>query len=318
MTACHAWRRTATVGLAVLLAVALTACAPNRSAGGDDPPVGTPEPVADTPELPTVVGLESDAVVEVDPASGDVVSRHEVPAGDELADLELVRARGVAVVAVPTADGGSELVEVSLGDGSTRVLGPGQRPAVTADGSRLAFARTVEDGDRRELVATTWEGTELGAWPIAESVGEDVEVLDLGWSGTGDELVVTLAAAGGPQVVVLPIDRSGTLRGAGERVPPPSVGAILRAGTFRQPGMLSVAEGCCGENLDRWRILEVTLGTDGTAELLADLPGPVQHLDWSIDRRHLLLTLDTTPPRVVRWHASDPVDVVEGVTSAEW
>ena len=307
-------------GLVAMLAVAsalLAACSPQRRAGADD--AATPSPPATSDAgLPTVVGLRDGAVVEVDPESGEVVAEHAVGAQGELVDLELVRVRGAAVV-VRRTDGRTELVEVGLDDGATRLVGRGERPAVTADGSRLAFVRELEDTGRREVVAATWEGTQLGAWPIAESATEDVVVHAIGWSGSGEELAVTIDTGGGPQVLVLPLDRDGTLRGAAERVPPTSVGAVLRAGSFREPHLLTMAEGCCGGEVDRWRVIDVVPHTWSVTELVAGLDGPVQHLDWTSDRHHLLLTLDTTPPRVVRWHPGDRVvDVVDDVVSAEW
>ena len=303
------------MAVAVVAVTVLAACSPQRVVGADDD-VPPPPATAEAP-LPTVVGLQGDAVVQVDPGSGAVVVEHVVEGDGELVDLELVRVRGSAVVTRRT-DAGAELLEVRLDSGVARVIGDGERPAVTADGSRLAFVRQAEDPDREHVVAATWEGTELRVWPIAESGSEHVAVHGIAWAGTGEELAVTLDVSGVPEVVVLPVDRTGTLRGAGESVPATSVGAVLRSATFREPGRLTLAEGCCGDDHDRWRVVDMTVHTWGAAELVGDLAAAVRHLDWSVDGHHLLLTLDTTPPRVVRWQPGERVDVVEGLVSAEW
>lgn len=310
--------RTTALVVLVVGVLTLAACSPLRTPGADDPVAGTPTPRAtEGSRLPTIVGLRGNAVVEVDPESGEAVTEHPLPSGGDAVDLELVPVRRSAIVTRRT-DEGPQLVDVSLVDGSTRVLGPGERPAATADGSRLAFVRAVEGTERRELVATTWEGTEIAVWPIVEAAGEDIAVDAVGWAGTGEDVVVTIALHGGRRVLLLPVDREGTVRGAGEEVPPTSAGAELRAGTFREPHRLTVAEGCCGDARDRWRIVDVVAHTWSTAELLAGLPAAVRHLDWTSDLRHLLVTLDTTPPRVVRWHAGQRHDVTDDLHSAEW
>lgn len=303
----------AAVAIVVLV---LSACSAQRRAGVDAAVDGPPEAPPDH-SLPTVVGLRDDTVVAIDADAGDVVDRHAVGSGAELVDLELVRVRGAAVVT--RQDGGrSELVVVDLDDGTTRRLAQGERPAATADGSHLAYVRGEEGGDGREVVATTWDGTELAVWPIAETTDETVVVRAIGWSGTGDELVLSVVDAGGPAVLLVPVERGGTLRGAGEEVPPTSVGAVLRAGTFRHPHVVTVAEGCCGQPSERWHVLDVVPHTWAVTEVVTGFEAPVQHLDWTPDGQHLLVTLDDDPTRVVRWHDGVLHDVVDGVTSAEW
>lgn len=301
---------------AAVLAVALSACATTASPSSDDAVAG-PRP-APTPAPPdVVVALRDGEVVELDSSDGQVIDRHTVGDAEAVSGLELVGARGAAVVTRSMPDGPDELVEVDLGDGRTRVLGPGHRPAVSDDGMHLAFVRPVEDTDRRELVATTYDGSEEGVWLLEEARGEDLEVLGLSWSPTAEELAVTLDSAAGREVRLLPVDRSGTVRGASEAVPPTSHGAELVAAAFRGH-RLTVAEGCCTPGAhERWRVLDVTLGTLTTRELLADPGGPVTHLDWDAKLTHLLLTLDATPA-LRAWGHDGLEDVAEDGDVGAW
>lgn len=311
------------VPVAVALA-ALTACSPTSTSMPDTAASGGDTAVTSatgtTPARPSIVGLRDDAVVELDPRSADVVATHDVDPNAGLVDLALVRVRHAVVVTRRhhAGEGGEELVEVPLDDQAARVLSPGARPAVTADGAHLAFVRVVPGTDDLEVVAATFDGDELATWPVAEAPGEDLEVEGLSWEDTAERLAVTLTTSRGPQVWVLPVERDGTVRGAGDQVPPTSAGAVLRAATFRGPGVLTVAEGCCGDDLRRWRILDVTLGTEGTTELATGLDVSVRHLDWTTDRRDLLIGLEKAPPHVVRWPPPRTLDTADEVVSAEW
>lgn len=304
--------------LAATLVVVLAGCTSTTTPGSsvDAASPGSPAPTPAPPD--TGLARQGDAIVRIDVSSGQVTDRTAIEDGAGADDLELSDTRGVAVLTRPRPDGPDELVEVTLADGSTRVLGHGHRPAVSDDGSHLAFVRTSPDGEHRELVAATYEGGEEGVWPIVEAPPEEVEVLGLAWSATGEELAVTLRSSAGPEVRVLPLDRTGTLRGASEVVPPTSHGAELVAATYRGPGRLTVAEGCCTPGAhERWRVLDVGHGTWTTSEVVAGLAGPVTHLDWDPALTHLLITLEGTPA-LQRWGVDGLQDVGVDATSAEW
>lgn len=297
----------------------LTACSPavTASPGPTAPGADTASPVPVGHER--VVGLREDAVVVVDASTGRVSDEFPVDAGQGLTDLELVDARNVAVVTRHTEGGTDELVEVGLTDGATRVLGEGSRAAVSGDGAHLAFVHRIEDTDRREVVAATYQMVEEHRWPLEPASGEDLEVLAMSWSLAADELAVTLRSSAGIQVRILPVERDGTLRGASEELPPTAHGAEFVMGTFRGR-RVTVAEGCCNPGShDHWRILDVMLGTHETAELVEDIREPVRHLDWDPPLTHLVLTTGDDTPTARTWSRADGLqDLVDDLSFAAW
>lgn len=314
MPTCVQAPRTALVVLALLLAGCATSA---TTARGED--VGTPpSPPPGTPSE-ALVALADDAVVELDPGTGEVVERHPVDPGGELVALALVPTRDAALVTRRVGDDEAELVEVSLDGTGSRVLRPGAHPAVTPDGSRLAFTRRVGPTDQLELVATSYDGTELAAWPADAAGPETLEMASLSWDPAGEQLAFHLRASTGDEVRVLPVDRSGSLRGASHVVAPTSAGATLTAPAFHRSGVLTVAEGCCEPDAHAsWRLLDVTVEAGTTTELAAGLEDPVSHLDWTADGQRLAVTLDGQPPTVSGGVPDDLDPMVEDVHAAEW
>ena len=304
--------------VAAILVVALAGCGPRTSETPDvdtaPSPRGTAAPASD----PGLVALIDDAVVELDPDTGRTTQRHPVDPGGGLADLELVGARGVALVTRRTADGRDEVVEVDLRDGATRVLVEGAHPAATSDGQRLVFTRRVGEHEQLELVVATWDGAEEAVWPAAESGPESLAVESLSWAPGGEEVAFMLHASTGDEVRVLPVARTGTIRGASEVVPPTSSGARFVAPVFRSPGVVTLAEGCCEhDGYARWRIVDVTLGSGSVSQVAAGIEERVAHLDWQPGLGHLAITLEQ-PPTVVGWSHRGMTDLADGVASAEW
>ena len=291
-----------------------TSAPPSPSASGAD--TASPVPVGHE----RVVGLREDAVVVVDASSGRVSDEFPVEAADGLDDLELVDARDVALVTRHTDQDTDELVEVSLADGTTRVLGEGSRPAVSGDGTHLAFVHRIDDTDRREVVAATYQMVEQHRWPLEPAPGEELEVLAMSWSPSADELAVTLRSSAGLQVRILPVERDGALRGASEELPPTAHGAEFVVGTFRGGRRVTVAEGCCDPGShESWRLLDVTLGTRETAELAEDIREPVTHLDWDPALTHLAFTTGDGIPTARSWTRADGLeDLVDDLSSASW
>lgn len=299
------------------VALALAACGPAGSAP-DAPTRPTPATTAvSTATPPEAIALRDDAVVVLEAATGAVVDEHAVDPGAGLSHLELVAVRDLVLLTRQRGGDAHELVAVDLGEGRTRVHGRGRVAAATSDGERLAYVHDVPGPAARELVSTTWDGSELDAWPIEASPAEELTVTALAWSPTGEELVVSLRTVHGPEVRVLPVDRGGTLRGASEALPPTSAGAHLHVGTFRRPGVVTVAESCCGDTPDRWRVLDVQLGTETVTELLTDLDGPIIQLDWTAGHDRLLVT-DGDPGRLLAWHASTHTEVTDDVAGGQW
>lgn len=304
------------IAMATALAVGVAGCAPT-SPPGQALSRTTPSPAVESTAR-TLVVLDQDAVVEVDPDTGATISRHAITPGQGLDGLELVDVRDVALVTRHTG-GGTEIVEVSLQDSTTRVVGPGAAPAVTSDGDRLAFVRHGRDPDRLELVVATYDGTELSVWPAHPAGEESLAVESLSWDPTGEELAFALRASTGDEVRVLPVDSDGTIRGASHVVPPTAVGAELVSVAFRSRGVVTVAEACCRhDGHSRWALLDVTLATAAPTTLTADLDRPVSHLDWTPDQEHLAVSVDRRPPSVSRWSPDGLDQVVADATSGEW
>ena len=313
------WHVPARGAVTAVLFLVLAGCGAGTTTTSPDAPASPPP----SPTTPTpsggLVALADGAVVELDPDTGETTQRHPVEPGDGLADLELVDTRQVALVTRRTADGRDEIVEVSLHDGATRVLAEGAHPAATSDGQRLVFTRRVGEPEQLQLVMATWDGAEQAVWPAAESGRETLAVESLSWEPGGQEVAFMLHASTGDEVRVLPVERTGTIRGASEVVPPTSSGARFAAPVFRSPGVVTVAEGCCEhDGHTRWRILDVTLGSGSVSELTPGVEDPVSHLDWRPDRRHLAITLDRQPPTVSGWSHPGVRELAAGVSSAEW
>ena len=339
-------RHLAAASIVAVLTMAGCASATPDNATATQPPPATasvPAPApgmsgpspSEAPFRAPVYALDGDAVVRVDPDTGEVTRRYGVgDAGDGLADVEYVSKRDVVLVTRTRTGQPDEIVELSLADGGTRVLAEGRHPAVSADGNEIAFVRTVHKAgrDELELVHATYDGGEESVWDETQHPGRPVALDSLSWSPTNEELVFILRSDTGVQLRRLPVDRRGSIRGTSELIEPTAVGATYSAVAFRDPATITVAEGCCESDDDaRWTVSDLTLETRGQSDLLTDLHRPVSHLDWTLDQDHLAVTLgevplDTKdhtvggdePPLARLWTLEHTADLRDGLRSAEW
>lgn len=266
-------RSAAAVLAAAAVGVGLTACggggnpAPATSAGQS---TGASQSAAANPAAaapPAMVGVTTGgALVTLNPSTG-VVEQTLVPSG-VVGDEVSVAPSGLVFFAVQNGCD-STIEEVPTGGGSVATIAPGSLPAVSPDGTKLAYASqptlsvacqsqasAVLQNYKLEIRTLSSGATaSLPMLPVGQGSGLPYPIFHLSWSADNEHVAVSVtgvqdnegygvnlvdtAQAGyyfyGPGVTFVPVTGSPTPQQS-----------YLREGVYMPNGDLFVSRACCG------------------------------------------------------------------------
>jgi hypothetical protein len=263
---------------AVTAAAVLSACSHLGNSASSAPPSNPPRasaaasvsPAAATP--PTIVGVtKAGALVTLNPTTG-LVEQTLVPSGVASAadpGEVSVAPSGLVFFVVPNHCG-STIEEVPTTGGQVTVIGPGSAPAVSSDGSKLAYASQPESALGAECPTASADLDEwvqlkirtlssgatetLAAVPAGQGTGLPHPISHLSWSADNSHLAVSITPAQdndgwavnivdtseahyfvtGTGVVTLPMSGS-----------PDPLGTYLSEAVYMPDGDLFVSRACC-------------------------------------------------------------------------
>jgi hypothetical protein len=265
-------RSAASVLAAATVAVAIAACGaakPSPPAAASQSPGSSPSaavsPAAGTP--PAMVGVTTGGALVTLNSSTGVVEQTLVASG-VIGDEVSVGPSGQVYFAVQNGCT-STVEEVPVSGGSVAVIAPGSVPAISPDGTKLAYASmpTLTQGcvpnvtDLTALyqikIRTMSSGatTSLAANPASEDNGLPVPISHLSWSADNQDLAVSIASAEdneGWEVALVNTAQAQYFRTGEGVVSVPVTGdptpqqSYLREGVYMPNGDLFVSRACCG------------------------------------------------------------------------
>ncbi|MGH3301167.1 MAG: hypothetical protein ACRDOK_05645 [Streptosporangiaceae bacterium] len=265
-------RSAAAVLAAATVAVAMAACGgakptPGASAGQPSgaSPAGSANPAAATP--PAMVGVTTAGALVTLNSSTGVVQQTLVPSG-VIGDEVSVAPSGLVFFAVQNGCSAT-IEEVPAGGGSVAVIAPGSLPAVSPDGTKLAYASqpvltaacssaaaAVLQNYKVEIRTLSSGATvSLPMVPVGQGSGLPYPIYHLSWAADNEHVAVSVtgvqdnegygvnlvdaANAGyyfyGPGVTFVPVTGSPTPQQS-----------YLREGVYLPNGDLFVSRACCG------------------------------------------------------------------------
>ena len=346
-------RRVVTLAGSILFATALAACgggSPSPSPTVTVTASGTATAAATAPAAsasaaaapPSIVAVTSSgALVTLDPATGTVVTTL-VPSrvlGDEIT----VSSSGLVYFAVRR--GCSTVVEaIPAGGGSVVRIATGSLPAISPDGTKLAYADqpllrpgciSSNPADFvshfRLAIRTLSSGatTTLPMVPAGQDTGLPAPIEHLSWAPDNDHLAVSIAAVedneGWNLVLVDTASAHYYLTGAGTTNVPVTGGpnardSYLREGVYLPDGDLFVSRACCaGEPVRNTSRLMWEVTTGGTFLRRVAIGYPtLDHtsLDASPDGRWLLYLAGSD--LYVSDGGATPRQIASGLIAAAW
>lgn len=333
-----------TLTLVVATVLAATACSPAQQAegpatptatapedAGESTPTPTPTPTASPQAEDVAVVVDTDGRVRViEAATGEQVRelldgvRVDDPAANDLAvspDRD-----HVFVVAPPDQPGGtSEILRIPVDGGDPESIAEGSAPAVSPDGTTLAYI-------------TYEERTDAPGAPEPFLVLQDVDsgertrlareepfhfIPDVEWTTDGSGLVFT---AGEIHTGLYAVDRGADSLDEARRLGPDldddpattSWGPVAAFGEDR----LAVVETCCDvPREERWHLVEVDLAEGAVTSDLRDERLEVTHLDSDAGADALLMVEGGGPQGgvLLRWDgAAEPERIADDVIVAAW
>ncbi len=340
-------------GVAVVTcAAALAACSHLESAASSRPhahepstsPVRSTSPAVATP--PQIVGVTTaGALVTLNPTTG-VVEQTLVSSGVAAGEVSVSPSGQVFFV---VDDGcGSSIEEVSIAGGPVAVIAPGSAPAVSPDGTKLAYAsqpttysagcqptsQNLDEWYQLEIRTLSSGATvTLAALPAAQDTGLPHPISHLSWSENSDDLAVSIAPAednDGYQVnVVDTAEAQYFVAGAGVvTVPvtgsPDPQGTVLGEADYLPNGNLFVSRFCCeGTPGSSFSSLLWEVSANGKFVRQVAIGNPDfghSSLDVSPDGRWLLYVARTAAAATlyVSQGGATPQALTTGILAAAW
>ncbi len=219
---------------------------------------------------PAIVAVTTaGALVVLDPSTGTAI--RTLVAGGVLGDEVSVSPGGATVYfAQGSAACDRQIESISIGGGTPTPIAPGVLPAISPDGSRLAFAQEpllpsacASTGPAltksfKLVIRSLHSGTDrvLPMPPTAQQSGLPVPISHLSWASDSTRLAVSVAAVQDNEGWGLYLVDTATARyylppGAGVTfVPvtgqPDTRRSYLREGVFLPNGNLFISRACCG------------------------------------------------------------------------
>jgi len=347
------------LGVAAVTAMAvLSACSHPPNAPSTTPPAHPPSasaaasasPVAAGP--PTIVGVTTaGALVTLSPTTG-AVEQTLVPSGvnggASFGGEVSVAASGSVFFAVRNGCG-STVEEVPIGGGAATVIAPGSAPAVSPDGTKLAYASQPQYGPAPDCQVSSPDLDEyfqlkirtlsngatvtLPAVPTGQSSGLPHPISHLSWSRDSRHVAVSISPAqdnegyqvnlvdtaqahyfvAGSGVVTVPVSGS-----------PDQQGTVLGEGDYLPDGDLFVSRFCCegtpGSSLSSLMWEVTTSGGFVHQVAIGDPAYGHSSLDVSSDGHWLLYVAHTVDAATlyVSQGGATPRALTTGIFAAAW
>lgn len=323
----------------VAAAVVIVAAA---CAGGTEPAAGpgTPSPGRATPS-PTVSPVPETFVASSTPEGVAVYETEttevaaEVPIGPGghggAPQITVTADRGTVYASTEVTSCSAELFRASPGDDRPEQVRNGWFPAVSPDGSRLAYSRLICPGEEAPDIVVRDTGTrEEERWRLTPPSDAQTTVMPSSWDPDGERLAfeVRVVPSGGHvrdatrEVRILDPDEHDSL----DETPvlaPEDEGAEWASPTFRGDRRTLVV----GETgPDGSRVLEVDPRTGAVLGRLLEIDRRPTQLDLDRSGAHLLYVAshvhdveDPEPDVLFRWNAAEgPQPLLERPFAARW
>jgi hypothetical protein len=324
--------------LLVALSLALTACggaeeAGPRATGTPSPspsppatPSPSPSPTADGTALAIAAVDAAGRAVILDAGSGEVrrVLLEGIAIDDPAANaIAVTPDRRTVFVVRPGASGEQDtrIVQVPASGGAPQPVAPGIAPAVSPDGSTLAYVRYVGDGPGQREPTIRLRALSNGSERELRG-GDFYGIWDLAWTGNGSRLAFT---AGEIKTGVHVVDpTAGSLEGS-RRLGPEDRDATWSGVATLAGDRIAVIDRCCtvpDPDPQRWRVLSVDTGT-GTVgkEVFGRERTEAFRLDSRSDGQGLLVVQEGRPggSPLLRWDGSGELrEVAADIVVAAW
>jgi hypothetical protein len=338
----------ALAGLAGLAGATLAACSsgatssPNVDRGSTAPARSTPTTPTPAPGArPAIVAVTTGGTLEVlDPDTGTTL--HTLATG--AAGDEVATSPGGSTVYFEAAAGCRQQIEsVPSAGGSTTAIADGTDPALSSDGTELAYARQPDlttagcqsgvsnpASDLAVVVRqlSTGRETTYPMSPQAVATGLPAPILHLSWAPDGHRLAVSVAEAEdneGWQVTMLDTTSSDYYVGS-DVAAVPVTGAqasvsYYREAVFQPDGNLFVNRVCCSGIPPRTTsslLLTVDPTSGRTVRQIAVGYTTVTHSSLDVDRSgHWLLYL-SGDDLLVSHNGARPTPLATGLSAAAW
>jgi WD40-like Beta Propeller Repeat len=339
-----AWLAALAAGTLCATTACSTAPSPPAAARGSAAPAPGASP-ASAPSAPAATGrpgvvavTTGGAVVMLDPSTG-AVARTLVASGAIGDEIAVSPGGGTAYFAAARGCA-AEIESVPLAGGTPTVIAAGVLPAVSPDGTRLAFARNplyLPAGCNPPLSATDFTlairtlstGRQV-VFPMAANDGQTLPspISHLSWGPDGSRLAVSIAQTqdneGWNVIIADTTSAKYYLAGPGDSAVPltgPQAGrSYYREGVFLPDGSLFVNRVCClGFPPHTTSSLMWEVGTSGGLVHQVAI-GLTSRVHGSLDADatgHWLLYLSGTDLYVSR-NGATPVLVASGLSAAAW
>jgi dipeptidyl aminopeptidase/acylaminoacyl peptidase len=297
-----------------------------------------PSPGTASAGSPTLVGVTTGGVLQVlDLTNGAPLRTLAMGASGDQVSLSPDGAR----VYFESATGCfHQIDEVPVGGGTPTVIADGSVPAVSPDGAQLAYVRQpfpdepacagqdFTPGSYVLVVRTLATGAET-TYPLAPTLsagGLPFPIDHLSWSGDGQELAVSIAAAqdNGGWAVALVRPATDTFYYSGASVPIASgtpAGSYYREGVFLPDGNLFVNLVCCEGVPVRevsTLLVEVSASTGTVVRHVAVGFTTRDHSGLAVDRSGEWLAYLSGDELYVSYGGQRPVPVASGFVAAGW
>lgn len=287
-------------------------------------------PVTTRPELtpadPTIVAVTGEADIVVLGLDGEI-RRTLVPHGTGADGLALSPDGRTVFFSRFATECASEIAQVSVEGGPVVPIGPGRAPAVSFDGTRLAYAADADCDGQDELVVRELDTGEEQRWPDldpgAGDEGLPVALTRLSWSPDGRTVAYAVQLEDGVGMQLHDVTKATTVTGNARRLQPPgAAGTVYRDPVYIATGEKPVisaielqgygVEACQGDVVSVDPATRTVTGRNHV--------GLLESHDWSTDEQLLWISVAECggAPSLYRLIEGEPQLVADGIVAAVW
>jgi len=343
------WRLAAVIAAVPAL---LTACSGSSTtqptvtvtaSAGTGGGTGTPSPTASVTGSPGIVAVTTaGALVVLNPATGSVTQT--LVSGGVLGDEISVSPSGATVYFAQGSGCHPTIMSVGIGGGSPAALAKGELPAISPDGTKLAFTQepSLTTGciptpaqltNSYKLVVRTLSTGAEQVFPLPPQVrqsGLPAPISHLSWASDNTRLAVSTLAVQDNEGWGLDIVDTSTARyyiipGTGvSYVPvtgsPDAQRSYIREGIFLPGGNLFISRACCGgvpiHNTSRL-MWEVTTSGAFVHQVAIGFPN-LEHTSLAVNSTGQWLLYLAGTDLYVSQNGARPTQVASGLIAATW